>query len=146
MNIYIGADHRAFDLKEQLVACLAPQGREVEDLNKNNNPDDDYPDVAKSVAEKVGENTDNFGILLCRSGAGVSVAANKVKGVRSALMHNPNQVEIARADDDINVLALGADFITLEEAKKAISVFLATPFSGEARHVRRLEKISQLES
>ena len=146
MNIYIGADHRAFDLKEQLVAWLVQQGREVEDLNKNNNPDDDYPDVAKSVAEKVGENTDNFGILLCGSGAGVSVAANKVKGVRSALMHNPNQVEIARADDDINVLALGADFITLEEAKKAISVFLATPFSGEARHVRRLEKISQLES
>lgn len=142
MTIYIGADHRGYAMKEGLVAWLREQGHDVHDMGAAEYTEgDDYPDYAKAVAQEVASDAQARGIVLCGSGVGMAVAANKIQGVRAALIHDTNIAKAARNDDDINVLALGADYISLEEAKSAASVFLETPFSGEDRHTRRIGKI-----
>lgn len=147
MKLYIGADHQGYDLKEALLPWLREQGHEVIDLGAvERQPDDDYPDYAFAVAEAVAEQADtNRGIVICGSGIGVAMAAGKVPGIRSALIHDPAIAAAARADDDVNVLALGAAFIDDTTAQKVISAWLDTPFSGEARHQRRLQKITAYE-
>lgn len=131
-------------MKEGLVAWLQEQGHDVHNMGATEYVEgDDYPDYAVRVAKEVAANSEARGVLLCGSGVGVAVAANKVPGIRAALLHDVTITKAARNDDDINVLALGADFISLEDAKKGISVFLTTPFSGEERHVRRIEKIER---
>ena len=147
MEIFIGADHNGFDMKGELVEWLRAQGHSVTDMGPSSFEEtDDYPDFGIAVSEKVAENTkDRFGILLCASGVGMSVIADKIPGIRAALIHDPAIAERAQRDDDINVLALGSEFIAIHQAKDVISSWLATPFSKEDRHVRRISKISDYE-
>ncbi len=145
MTIYIGADHRGYAMKEGLVAWLRGQGHDVHDMGALEIASaDDYPDYAHAVAQEVSGDTESRGILLCGSGAGVAIAANKTHGIRAALIHDASIAKAARNDDDVNVLALGADYISLEDAQRVVSIFLETPFSGEERHMRRIGKIEQL--
>lgn len=147
MIIYIGADHRGFYLKEALKQALKSDGYEVIDLgNSEADMNDDYPDFAGAVAEKVAGTGSNVrGILICSSGIGVDVTANKFPGVRSALAMSVEHIRAGRNDDDVNVLSLASDFTKPEDAIAITRTFLATPFDGEARRVRRLEKIARIE-
>ncbi|MBT9171075.1 MAG: Ribose-5-phosphate isomerase B [Actinobacteria bacterium] len=147
MLIYIGADHRGFELKEALKKSLKDQGYEIIDVgNEKYDENDDYPDFAKLVARVIGQDPWNRrGILICGSGVGVDIAANKFKGVRSALVNNSDQAYLSRHDDDANILSLAAEFTDEETANQILKTWLSTPFSDEERHRRRLEKISQLE-
>ncbi|MDO8495702.1 MAG: RpiB/LacA/LacB family sugar-phosphate isomerase [bacterium] len=144
--IYLGADHRGFALKEKMKYWLLDWGYEYEDLGAAEvDPQDDYPDYAKAVAEKVVSGTDHRGILICGSGIGVAVAANKVVGVRAGTATNYEQVASAVNDEDLNILALPADFLNEDEAKEITEAFLKAKFSSAERHIRRLNKIKDLE-
>lgn len=147
MLIYIGADHRGFKLKESLKKFLKDQGYEAVDIgNDHYDENDDYSDFAALVGQAVSGDPENRrGILICRSGAGVDIVANKFKRVRSVLAQNPDQAYLTRNDDDTNVLSLASEFISEEAAQKILLTWLKTPFSGEERHKRRLQKISDLE-
>ena len=141
MKVYLGADHRGFQLKEYVQKYLSGK-YEVFDLGDiKYDADDDYPDFAKKVAEKISKNPDDRGILVCGSGAGVAIVANKFRRVRAATVHDVKQAFMARNDEDINVLALPANFIDAGVAQKIVDVFLTTPFSTEVRHRRRVKKI-----
>lgn len=144
--IYIGADHRGFRLKEEIKKWLESQHYEFRDLGaKEYEKEDDYPDVSIKLAETVAVEGAK-GILVCGSGAGASIAANKVKGVRAGLCTLEKQAKAGRNDDDINVLCLSADMISVEENIKIVSVFLGTMFSSEERYIRRINKIKQYEA
>lgn len=147
--IYLGTDHRGFELKEKIKDWLAEWGKEFEDLgNTVYDKDDDYPDFASQVARRVAENPEeNRGILLCGSGVGVDVVANKIKGVRSALVWNDDEalVKQSREHDGSNVLSLPADHLAEEQAKNIVKIWLEAPGPSEERHLRRIEKISNLE-
>ena len=147
MIIYIGADHRGFKLKETLKQFLHDSGYTVNDMgNTQYDENDDYPDFAKLVAEKVSADQFNSrGIVICGSVVGVDIVANKFPNIRSALGFHPDQVMEARSDDDTNVLALAADFLEPEQAKKILSVWLQTPYDEDARDKRRIEKIKQID-
>ena len=147
MLIYIGADHRGFKLKESLKSYLKANGYEAVDVgNLGYDENDDYPDFAFIAARKVSLDPDNScAILICGSGVGMDVAANKFNNVRSALVLNPDQALASRKDDNSNALSLAADFVSEEDAVKIVFTWLQTSFSGEERHMRRLEKIRQLE-
>lgn len=144
MKIFLGADHRGFALKNELAAWLKGEGYTVEDLGAAEYvADDDYPDYGFAVGKAVAESPrERRGIVVCGSGVGIAVAANKVPGIRAALMHDPAIAAASRNDDDTNVLALGADYLNLETAKEVAMRWLATPFSGEARHQRRINKLA----
>ncbi len=148
MVIYIGADHRGFQLKELFKNVLAQKGYTVADMGAAQfDAADDYPDYAQEVGKKVSADPENTrGILICGSGVGMDVAANKFKDVRSALAISPDQIYGARHDDDANVLTIAADFIDEEDAQNILQVFLATPFSVEPRFSRRLSKVSTIEN
>ncbi len=148
MLIYIGADHRGFNLKESLKIFLKNQGYEVVDVGNIHYDDkDDYVDFAVAVAKKVSLDSEaSRGILICGSGAGVDIAANKFRNVRSVLAISPDQVYEARHDDDVNVLSLAADFTSETDAQKITETFLETPFGKEERHQRRIDKISRIEN
>ncbi len=147
--IYLGADHRGFALKEKIKQFLMQEKIPFEDLgNAVLDPQDDYPDFAAQVARRVAENpAENRGILLCGSGVGVDVVANKIKGVRSALIwtDTENLVRDSRQKDNANVLSLPADYLAEEQAQKIVKLWLETPSATEERHLRRLQKISDLE-
>ncbi|MDO8498251.1 MAG: RpiB/LacA/LacB family sugar-phosphate isomerase [bacterium] len=144
--IYLGADHRGFALKERLKKILLDSGFLVTDLgNDRFDPTDDYVDFAAKVAEAVDQLPENRGIILCGSGAGVDMVANKVPGVRSALVFDVPRAKQAREHEDANVISLPADTLDEEEAWKIVQTFLETAFSGEARHVRRLQKMEEVE-
>ena len=152
MKVYLGADHRGFKLAEELFVWFAENNIAVVNAGPSEyNPHDDYVDYAAEVAKRVSQvvgygHEDTRGIVICGSGVGVDIAANKIKGVRCGLGFSVEQVLSARKDDDINILALAADFIDEKQAKEIVKVFLETPFSGEERHKRRIEKIKKLES
>lgn len=148
MLIYIGADHKGFELKKSLKNFLEKKGYEVVDVgNSKFDEEDDYPDFAKLVANAVSEDsTVRKGILICGSGVGMDIIANKFKRVRSSLVFNPDQAFLARNDDDANVLSLPADFLSEENAEKILSTWLATGFSGKEQHRRRIEKIGEIEN
>ena len=148
MVIYIGADHRGFKLKESIRDFLKNKGYEVVDMgNARYDESDDYVDFAKEVAKKVGLNPDDSrGILVCGSGVGMDIAANKFKAVRSALAISSDHVYEGRHDDNVNVLSLAANFTNEEDSKKIVGTFLETPFSPEERYRRRLDKIGQIEN
>jgi len=146
MVIYFGADHRGFNLKEILKKQLGGSYEVVDLGNKNLDEGDDYPDFAAQVANQVSADPSNSkGVVICGSGAGVDVVANKFFGVRSVLGISPEQVKAARSDDDVNVLSIAANFTKDEEASAMLKVFLETEFSGEERYKRRLDKISEIE-
>lgn len=146
--VYLGADHRGFALKESVKRYLTKVGVLFEDVGASSlEPSDDYADYGIAVAEKVSANpSENRGILMCGSGVGMDIVANKMKGVRSALVTEPRQAIAARNDDDTNVLVLEADTTNVETARDIVDLWLKTPFSGEERHVRRLQKIAEEEA
>jgi len=148
MLIYIGADHRGFELKETLKDFLKTKGYEFVDVgNSKYDENDDYTDFAKLVGKALSEDPAvRRGILICGSGVGVDIAANKFRGVRSSLAFNSDQAFMARNDDDTNVISLPADFLSEEDARKILGTWLATPFDGKEKHARRLEKISEIEN
>lgn len=147
MRIYISSDHKGFNLKAELDTWLQSEEHEVRDLGPGElRLEDDYPEYAFAVAERVAQEPEARGIVICGSGAGMVIAANKVQGARAALVHDPAVAEAARRDDDTNVLGLGADFVDADKAKDIVEVFLKTPFSGEERHRRRLEQINNYEN
>lgn len=142
MKIYLGADHRGYKLKEGLKKYLVDSGYDVLDCgNAVYDPQDDYPDFAKAVAGKVAVNQDNRGILICGSGAGMAIVANKVAGIRAALAVTPPHAFMLCNDENVNVLAISAELTTPDVAKNITDVFLTTSFSTEERHRRRVKKI-----
>lgn len=147
MKIYLGADHRGFALKEKLREWLKSQNIEIVDCGALALvSDDDFVDVARVVAEKVATDTSSRGIVLCGSGTGVCITANKKFGIRAAVGWSTEQVAASRSDDDINILALGADYISEKEAQDLVQAFLHTEFIPEERFVRRIAKIKDLET
>lgn len=148
MLIYIGADHRGFKMKEEVKRYLHGLGYEIIDVgDKVYDENDDYPDFAALVGEKISEDPyGRRGILLCGSGVGVNLVANMFSRVRAALVFSTDHAIVSRTDDDTNVICLPSDFIDMEDAKKIVSVWLETRFSGEDRHRRRLEKIEKIEA
>jgi ribose 5-phosphate isomerase B len=147
MIIYLGADHGGFQFKEEVKKFLREKGYEIEDKGSFAlDPQDDFTDFAASVAQSISLAPDQSrGILFCRNGAGVSIAANKAKGIRCALCFSSDHAYSVRHDDDANILAIPADYLSQEDVLKITEVFLSTPFSGEERFRRRIQKISKLE-
>ncbi len=145
--IYIGADHGGYKLKASLKKFLQQKNLEFIDVGaKTLKVGDDYPDYAKLVAKKVSQNPmQNLGILICRSGQGVCIVANKFRHVRGALVWNDRQAKMSRNDDMANVLCLPSDYITTKEAESIVKMWLKTAYSTDSRHLRRIRKISLLE-
>lgn len=146
MNVYIGADHRGFELKQQLVPWIKELGHDVTDCgNTTYDPQDDFPDFSFAVADQVAASPGSLGILICGSGGGVTIAANKVNGIRCVTAWNIEDVQHNRAHDDANVIAIAANFVTFVQAKGLVKAFLETPFSGEEKYIRRIKKITARE-
>ena len=146
MRIAIAADHAGYELKRDLAAALRAQGREVSDLGTDSPAPVDYPDCAESIAAALRDGRVDRGIIVCGSGAGVSIAANKFPGVRAAVCHDSYTARQAVEHDDMNVLCLGARVIGPALAADLVAAFLGAKFSGEERHRRRLDKILAIES
>lgn len=147
MKIYLGADHRGYSLKEKVAKWLFEWGYKFEDMGADYlDPNDDYTVYAEKVASMVGQQEGGRGILLCGSGVGVDVAANKFDGVRASIGKSSEQVKAGRHDDDMNVLVLAADYTKDDEAKEMVKVFLKTKFGAKARYRRRLADIKKLEA
>jgi ribose 5-phosphate isomerase B len=145
MKVAIGSDHAGFHLKGRLRDLLRAEGYEVIDLGTHSTESSDYPDFARRVGQEVASGKAERGILICGTGIGVSIAANKVRGVRAAAVSEPVTARLARTHNDANVICLGERTVGTEVAVDAIRVFLETPFSGGERHARRIEQIGQLE-
>jgi ribose 5-phosphate isomerase B len=145
MRIAVAADHAGFEMKGDLAAALRAQGHDVLDLGTHSSAAVDYPDCAEAVATALRDRRADRGLIVCGSGAGVSIAANKFPGVRAAVCHDCYTARQAVEHDDMNVLCLGARVIGPELAGDLVAVFLAATFSGEARHQRRLDKILAIE-
>jgi RpiB/LacA/LacB family sugar-phosphate isomerase len=146
MRIALAADHAGFELKSRLAEDLRRAGHEVEDLGAHKFAgDDDYTDYAEALARAVAEGRAPRGILICGSGVGATVAANKIRGVRACVCHDTYSAHQGVEHDDVNVLVLGARIVGLALATELVGTFLGASFSGEERHVRRLRKIARLE-
>lgn len=146
MLIYIASDHRGFTLKEGLKEYLKGAGYEVVDCgNTVRDEKDDYPDFISIAAKEVSKNPSARGIVLCGSGVGADIVANKFDRVRCALSFSPDHAVASRHDDDTNMLAIPADFITGDVAKKIVAAWLQAPFKEEDDYVRRVQKISAIE-
>ena len=144
--IYIGADHRGFNLKQKMIQILRSENFEVTDLGPSEyNPFDDYPDIAIILGERVARENGK-GILICGSGIGVCVAVNKVKGIRAGLCLLAKQAVVGRNDDDMNVLCLNSDMVPEDDNIDIVKKFLTTIFGSEERFIRRINKIKTYES
>lgn len=150
MKIFIGADHGGFEKKQEIISQLEELGHQVVDCGAHHlDPEDDYPEYAFKVGEElvkaqnVGE--DALGILLCRSGAGMNMAANKVMGVRAAVVSSIDQAGHARQHNNANIATLSADWMSTNEMMKITRQFIETDFSKEERHIRRVAQISSYE-
>jgi ribose 5-phosphate isomerase B len=160
LKVYIASDHGGFLLKEEIVKHLKGKGVEVVDMgNSKYDKEDDYTEFVIPLAEKVAlrqtstyakasedkQDKQYFGIVLGRSGNGEQIAANKIKGIRAILACNEKMARVGREHNDANILSLGADYVSTEEAKLIVDAFINTSFSGEERHTRRIEAIKQVE-
>jgi ribose 5-phosphate isomerase B len=145
MKISIGADHAGFALKQQVIEGLRQAGHEVIDAGTSGTESVDYPDFAEPVARAVANGSADRGILICATGVGISIAANKIHGVRAAIAYNPEEVALTRQHNDANVLALAAKYTDAATANQYVKIFLETPFEG-GRHERRVNKITQMEN
>ena len=144
--IYVGSDHAGFELKEALREHIKEQGHNVVDVGTFSAVNKvDYPDVAKDVAEKVRDNAGSRGILICGTGIGISIAANKVKGIRAANVHDITEARLSRMHNDANIVTIGQRTTGPETAKDIVDTFLSTEFEG-GRHTARLEKITAIEN
>ena len=145
MKVYLGADHGGFELKNIIYEHLFHNGYEVEDMGATTlDEDDDYPKYAYAVATKVLGEEDGRGILFCRSGQGMAMAANRVRGIRAAVIWDVEGAKETRRDNDSNVLSLPSDVVDAETAIRIVDAWLTTNFSGEERHSRRLDEMEQL--
>lgn len=144
MKIGIATDHRGVEKKQELIKFLKEKGYEMIDLSPVNTPTDDYIDFAVSTCNSYLNKDIEFGILLCGTGIGMSIAANKIKGIRCAKVSNPEEAYLTRNDNDANILALSYRE-DVEILKDIIVKFIETPFSNEERHIRRVNKLKDLE-
>jgi ribose 5-phosphate isomerase B len=145
MKIAIGSDHRGFALKEQIKSAFTPDNIEFSDFGTNSHDSTDYPDYALPVAKAVAKKQADKGILICSSGNGMLITANKVRGIRAALAMTPEMARLSRLHNDANILVLAADFVDLQLVPKIVKVWLETPFEG-GRHDRRVGKIVNYEN
>jgi ribose 5-phosphate isomerase B len=143
-RIVIGSDHAGFAVKESIRKYLETAGYAVDDQGTSSEESVDYPDYGKAVGDCVASKQADLGIAVCGSGIGISIAANKVPGIRAALAHDVMTARLAREHNDANVLALGGRFVTPEAALEMVQIFLTTAYLG-GRHQRRVDKIAQLE-
>lgn len=146
MKIAIGCDHGAYALKEKVIAHLKGEGYEVEDFGTHSTASCDYPDYAIPAAKAVASGECDRGIVLCTTGIGVSIAANKVKGIRCALLSDIMSAQLTRLHNDTNMMALGAGVVGENLALSIVNIWLTTPFSGEERHQRRINKVMAAEN
>jgi ribose 5-phosphate isomerase B len=146
MRVIIGTDHGGFTPKEELRDQLKEAGYEVEDVGTFSAESTDYPEYALKVGKAVQADPEARGILLCRSGEGMEIAVNKLKGIRAALVWRPDVAVETRRDNDSNVLVLPSDFVAEHDMLTIAKNFLETPFSGEERHARRIAAITELEN
>jgi ribose 5-phosphate isomerase B len=144
MNIAIGSDHRGVEAKRRLVVSLQALGHQVTDVGTNSPDSVDYPDLAYEVASRVSTGAAERGILLCGTGIGMCIAANKLRGVRAAPCQDAITAEMSRRHNDANVLCLSADLLSEELTDRMVRIFLETPFEG-GRHARRVDKIGKIE-
>ncbi|MEI6692501.1 MAG: ribose 5-phosphate isomerase B [Chlorobium sp.] len=140
MKIAVGSDHAGFELKKSVITWLQDHGHEGIDMGPYTEESVDYPDYARKVALSVADGSSDQGILLCGTGIGVSISANKVKGIRAALVFNPEFATLARQHNDANIICFSARFTDKETIEKSLHNWFATPFEG-GRHQRRVEKI-----
>ena len=146
MKIAIGCDHGAYALKEKVIAHLKDKGYGVEDFGTHSTASCDYPDYAIPAAKAVASGECDRGIVLCTTGIGVSIAANKVKGIRCALLSDIMSAQLTRLHNDTNMMALGAGVVGENLALSIVDIWLTTPFSGEERHQRRINKVMAAEN
>ncbi|MBW3014324.1 RpiB/LacA/LacB family sugar-phosphate isomerase [Candidatus Woesearchaeota archaeon] len=142
--IVIGSDHGGFELKKKIKDQLDELGEEYEDIGCYSGESCDYPEFSARIGKDVKEHPDWKGILVCRSGIGMAMVANKFKGVRAAVCRSVKEAKAAREHNDANVLAIGADYTEEDEIPKIVETFLATPFSKEERHRRRVKQMNKL--
>lgn len=145
MKIAIGCDHGAFVLKNKVIAHLEALGYEVDDFGTHSLDSCDYPDFAAAAARAVASGECQRGIVLCTTGIGVSISANKIKGIRCALLSDIWSAKMTRLHNDTNMMALGAGVVGENLAMEIVDTWLGTAFSGEARHQRRIDKVMALE-
>lgn len=148
MIVYFAADHAGFELKKKLIGFVKELKFEAVDLGPENpNPEDDYPVIIEKTALEVSKEPESRAVILGKSGQGEAIVANRFPNVRAVVYYGGNLeiIKLSREHNDANVLSLGASFLTEEEAKEAVKLWLATPFSGEGRHVRRLQEIDEIE-
>ncbi len=143
MKISIGCDHAGFELKEELAKFLRSRGHEVIDRGTVSKASVDYPLFAHAVAQDVAAKTADFGVLVCWTGVGISIAANKVAGIRAANCFNVEMAKLSRQHNNANVICFGQKFISPDDAKKMLDTFLAEPFEG-GRHARRVGELEDL--
>ncbi len=143
MKIAIASDHAGFNLKEELKNFISGLGYEIRDYGANNAESSDYPDFGFEVAKVISSKDFKFGILICGTGIGMSIVANKVMGVRAAVCESIESAKYSRLHNDANILCLGARIVTIENAKEITKIFLETEFEG-GRHSKRIQKIHQL--
>jgi ribose 5-phosphate isomerase B len=146
MRIAIGSDHAGFEMKGALAKQLRDQGHEVVDVGTNSTEPVDYPDFAEAVGNAVLDGRAERGVLICGSGVGASVAANKLRGIRAGLCHDTYSSHQGVEHDDMNVLVLGARVIGPALAHELVSAYIGAKFSNEERHVRRLNKVKAIEA
>ena len=147
MKIYLATDHAGFELKEKIKEYLIQKGLEVEDCGAYVfDKDDDYPDFISKAAQKVTLDPDSIGIVFGKSGAGEAIVANKIKGIRAVVGFNKESVILAREHNNANIFSIGTAFAAEKEANELVLLFINTPFSGEEKHIRRIEKITKIEN
>lgn len=146
MKIAVSCDHAGFELKDKLLPWLAEQGHEVQNLGTDSNAPVDYPDFARAAGRAVVNKQTERGLIICGSGVGACIAANKLKGIRACLCHDTFSARQGVEDDDMNVLCIGARVIGPELAKEVIAAFLKARFSHLERHERRVNKILDIEA
>lgn len=144
MRIAIGSDHRGYQLKQQLADLIRSKGHEVEDVGADGEESVDYPDFAEQVARKISAGEIDRGILICGTGIGMAITANKFKGVRAGTCTDEVTAEISRRHNNLNVLCLSADMVSPRTAERMVKIWIETEFEG-GRHQRRLDKIAEIE-
>jgi ribose 5-phosphate isomerase B len=145
MEVIIASDHAGFRLKEKILKYLERKKVKYKDLGTDSLESVDYPDYALKVGEEVAKDKSRKGILVCGTGTGMTIAANKVKGIRAVAAYDSYSAKMSRRDNDTNVLGLRGRFFPFDKIKRIINVWLETPFSGEGRHKRRIKKIADYE-
>ena len=146
MKIYIGSDHAGFEMKKDLISYLLQNNHEIIDCGpKEYVHDDDYPDYVSIVADHISKEKNVIGIVIGRNGQGEAIVSNRFQNVRCAVFYggSKHMITLSREHDDANMISLGSDFLTKDEAKRAVDLFLHVKFSGDPRHIRRIKKIEQ---